>query len=537
MKIFVIVFFVVFALLLTSCSEDKIDLEPIVEQEKEEEEVSVEEYKAPTYADHYLDVASWADRADWNLANVHDPSVVFDGEYYYMYGTDASYGGAHLGRGHFLFRRSRDLVNWEFRGLAMAKTPGWVKDTLNSIRSGYGLEPIENPRFGHWAPVVRKVGDVYRLYYSIIIDNYIATGLPNTAENFDGSWTEHAFIGLMETKNLELNIWTDRGMVIRSVSDRGSNWSRSSPHDWSAYFKFNAIDPSFVETPEGEQWLIYGSWHSGIAAVEVDPATGKPYKLDAIDDFGVRIARRENNNANRWQALEGPEIIYNEETGYYYLFLAYDELSKAYNTRVARSQNITGPYYGINGANISNGADCWPMLTHPYQFKNHSGWVGFAHCGVFKNEETGDWFYTSQARLPDNTDGNPYSNAIMMGHVNKIRWTEDGWPVVLPQRYAAVPQDEITEEDLVGAWENITMEYRYQAMQKAADMSLASNKTASGAFSGSWSYDEEKKILTIGSTKLYVDRELDWEADPRVPTIVYSGLTATGRPIWGKKVD
>jgi arabinan endo-1,5-alpha-L-arabinosidase len=58
-----------------------------------------------------------------------------------------------------------------------------------------------------------------------------------------------------------------------------------------------------------------------------------------------------------------------------------------------------------------------------------------------------------------NTNGNAYSNAIMMGHVRKILWTDDGWPVVLPERYANVPQTIITDSDLVGTWEHITLNY------------------------------------------------------------------------------
>lgn len=494
-------------------------------------------FVAPDYPDDYSPIAAWSQRDRWNLANIHDPTVVFDGTYYYMYGTDASYGNAHVGFGHFPFRRSRDLVNWEFRGMAMRATPAWVKDTLNNMRARVGLQPIENPRFGHWAPVVRRVGNRFRMYYSIIIDNYIATGLPQTPENFDGSWTEHAFIGLMESTDLANNLWIDRGMVIHSVTDRGTNWSRASLNDWSGYFRFNAIDPTFIITPEGQHWLIYGSWHSGIAAVQLNPQTGKPFRLNTIEDFGVRIARRENNDRNRWQALEGPEIMFNEQTGFYYLFLAYDELSIAYNTRVARSRSITGPFLGIDGANITQGANAWPMLTHPYQFRNHSGWVGFAHNAVFKRESTGEWFYVSQARLPPNTGGNPHSNAIMMGHVRRIRWTPDGWPVVMPQRYAAVPDLPIKAQDLVGTWENINFEYRYQVMQTSQIININADGTVTGAMTSRWVFDEANKVLSIGALRLMVERELDWEANPRVPTIVYSGFNPGGRPVWGKKVQ
>lgn len=496
-------------------------------------------YTAPIYADDYSAISSWAYRGSWNLANVHDPTVVKFGEYFYMYGTDASYGNAHAGQGHYPCRRSKDLVTWYFRGMAMPNTPpSWVKDSLNAMRTRVGLSPIESPSYGYWAPYVAKVGNIYRMYYSMIVDNFIGNGLLNTAANFDNTWTERAFIGLMECDDLEKNVWVDKGYVIHSVSDRGTNWSRSSyTGDWSAYFKWNAIDPTYIVTPQGEHWLIYGSWHSGIPAVKVDPATGKPYKLSTLADFGIRIARRQNNDANRWQGQEGPEIIYNPKTNYYYLFLAYDELSVRYNTRVCRSRNITGPYYDFSGANITNGAECYPILTHPYKFNNHSGWVGISHCSVFQDPDTQQWYYCSQGRLPANTNGNAYSNAIMMGHVRSIQWTADGWPVVMPERYANVPQYPVADNDLVGTWEHITLNYVAGVQQTSTTLTLDANYNATGALTGKWSYNANTKTLTIGTTKLIVQRELNWETSPRVPTIVYAGLNSGGRSLWGKKVN
>ena len=81
-------------------------------------------------------------------------------------------------------------------------------------------------------------------------------------------------------------------------------------------------------------------------------------------EYGQLIATRDINN--RWQASEGPEIIYNAETGYYYLFVAYDALDIPYNKRVCRSKSITGPYIGIDGANVTEGAEMLPVVTHPY---------------------------------------------------------------------------------------------------------------------------------------------------------------------------
>jgi arabinan endo-1,5-alpha-L-arabinosidase len=499
-------------------------------------------YTAPTYADDYSSISSYANRSSWNLANVHDPTIVKCGSYYYMYSTDASYGNALVGYGHYPYKRSKDLVTWSYMGSAMGNTaPSWVKDSLNAMRARVGLAAITSPNYGFWAPCVRKVGNKYRMYYSIVVDNFIGNGLANTAANFDNTWTEKAFIGMMECTDLATNLWTDKGYVISAVSDKTTGttpWYRSSyTTDWSAYFKWNAIDPTYIITPEGNHWLIYGSWHSGIPEVHLDSTTGKPLKLSVLADYGTRIARRVYNDANRWQGQEGPEIIYNAKTGYYYLFLAYDELSVNYNTRVCRSKTITGPFMGYNGANVSLGAECFPIITHPYKFNNHSGWVGISHCSVFQNPDTGDWYYGSQARLPANTNGNAYSNAIMMGHIRKILWTDDGWPVVLPERYAAVPQTPIVDNDLVGTWENITLNYVAGVQQTSTTLTLSSGYVATGALTGTWSYNANTMTLTIGTQKLKVQRELNWEASPRVPTIVYSGLNSSGRSLWGKKVN
>ncbi len=505
---------------------------------------SLSAYQAPTYADDYSAMADWANRGSWNLANVHDPTVMkADDGYYYMYQTDASYGNAMDGNGHFFCRRSRDLVNWQWVGSTMRRQPDWVATKVNEYRAAEGLAPIKHFRYGFWAPCARKVrSGLYRMYYCIVVDNYIGNGLYNDVANFDNTWTERAFIGVMETSDPASNVWTDKGMVIASSTDRGFNWYRSSLSDWSAYFKYNAIDPSFIICPNGDHYLIYGSWHSGIVAVKLAPSTGKPYSLGNpwgdISSYGTQIYSR--NLSSRWQASEAPEVIYHK--GYYYLFLAYDELSVAYNTRVVRSTSITGPYYGKDGRNVTaKGGEAYPIVTHPYKFNNHSGWVGISHCAVF-DDGSGNYWYASQGRLPANTNGNAYSNAIMMGHVRSIRWTLDGWPVVMPERYGNVPQLAILESELKGTWENITMTYQYGSQCKAETMTLGSGHKITAGFhsGGTWSYDKTNAILYIDGIPMYLQREVDWEASPRKWTIVYSGLSnynsvSNMKSYWGKR--
>ena len=507
-------------------------------------------YKCPTYDDNYTSLAAWTQRSKWNLANMHDPTVVkaSDG-YYYMYQTDASYGNAHQKdirnsnkHGHFFCRRSKNLVDWEFVGATMVGLPSWVKTKLNEFRKGMGV--AERPDsyfandldFGFWAPCVRKVNDhLYRMYYAITCPGTI---------NGDGTWSERAFIGLMETSDPASNKWEDKGYVITNASDKGLNFKVRSD-DWAnCYFKYNAIDPTYVITPEGKHWLIYGSWHSGFAAVELDANTGKtkatlPNPWGTADDiaaYGKTIFTRTLNN--RWQGSEAPEIVYHD--GYYYLFVAYDALEVPYNTRVLRSKNVDGPYETMNGkiTDAAKGANEEPtVLTHPYKFSAGSGWVGISHCAVF-DDGAGNWYYVSQQRMPANVAGIAASNAIMMGGVRSIQWDSNGWPVVMPERYGAVPQAKITASELEGTWEGIELSYEYGKQKTSKTFKLSSNGVMEGGSAWSnvkaWSFDASSNTLTIGTTKLKVQREVDWEASPRKVTIVYSGVSGN-RSYWGKK--
>lgn len=497
-------------------------------------------YVAPVYNDNYTGITNWYQRGKWNLANVHDPTVMraADG-YYYMYQTDAGYGNPQDGHGHFHARRSRNLVDWEYLGATMNTVPSWVADTVNSYRAVMGLNRITNFRYGYWAPCARMVNDtLYRMYYCIVIDNYIKTGAAATEANFDGSWTERALIGVMETSDPASNVWTDKGFVLGSSTDKGMNgYSRTSTADWGAYFKFNAIDPSYIITPEGQHWLIYGSWHSGFAAVQLAAETGMPlkpvgYPWGDISAYGTLVNTR--TTGSRWQGSEAPEVVYHD--GYYYLFMAYDGLAVPYNTRVVRSKNITGPYYGKDGRNVTAGGEAYPVVTHPYKFAGDQGWVGISHCAVFDDGQ-GNWYYASQQRMPENVEGIWASNALMMGGVRSIKWV-DGWPVVMPERYAAVPQAAISESELAGQWEHITLTYHYGQQDGSVPVALLPNHTVKGGpFNGkAWSYDPDTRLLTVGGVKMAVSRETDWEASPRKPMLAYSGINGNVA-CWGKKVS
>ena len=557
----------------------------------------------PTYNDNYVaaGLVSFSQRSKWNLANTHDPTVFkwTDG-YYYMFGTDASYGNEHekatTGK-HFQGKRSKDLVNWEYVPGIMDDIPDWLVTRLNEFRTAQGLDPIAKADIsaGYWAPTARVITvngvKKVRMYYDIVVDNYIGNGKANTAANYDGTWVERAFIGVAESTNPNggPSAWTDLGYVLCSSSDKGKDgYARSSANSWNdAYFYFNAIDPSYFIDEDDTHWMVYGSWHSGFALVRINPATGKVAKVDGSDylngkvtgdfemgepwagsaeglkenGFGTRIFAR---GTSRWQPSEGPELV--KKDGYYWLFFANDGLDIPYQTRVVRASKIEGPYYAIQGSEMTNDIDnkrnssltILPIVTHPYKFNDADnglgscyGWVGISHCAIFQDDDD-NWYYMSQQRLPTNVAGNPYSNAVMMGGVRRLVWTpkevgsDELWPMVLPERYGALPEEysgDVSESDLPGTWQHINLVYDYGNMDVAEELKINADGTMTGALEGTWEFSESDQQITFTPASgtafvVTVAREVNWESNPRAPTIVYTGTVNNGAEsytYWGKK--
>lgn len=541
------------AALFSACDDDCEDFTPIIGQEVDLDALKTEDI--PSYADDYSSISSWDNHLSWNLANVHDPSVVYYNGVYYMWGTDASYGNAHEGHGHFQGKMSKDLVNWTWcPGIFFDDNrPAWILNKINEYLTDAGQEAVTDAQLdlGYWAPCARVVDGKIRVYYSIVINS------PSLA----GNQGVPALIGMAETTNPYWGQWEDKGFITSSASDKSlEDITNKSLSQCGGYYYYNGIDPSYIVTPEGEHWLIHGSWHSGIAALQLNPSTGLPLnevgkpwcgsEENLFATHGINIYSRKAGN--RWQASEGPEVIYHD--GYYYLFLAYDGLAFPYNTRVVRSEKITGPYVDMLGTNGTEGkGDSYPIVTHPYAFSGHPGWVGISHCCVFPakgDANANEWYFMSQARLQADAYGNANANAIMMGHVRRLVWAPvsssdltNRWPIALPERYAAVPNASVSQADLVGTWEHINLKYTTTNSvaesvnpDQSTELTLNENGSTSGALNTTWSFDAQNQLLIIGNAALCVSRELDWEASPRQATIVYAGIGTDGKTTWwGKK--
>ena len=445
--------------------------------------------------DDYSDVASADKVYQWASHNVHDPCVIKEGDYFYCYNTDVAYGASI--RPGIQIRRSKDLIDWQFYGWAFNGIP---KQASDYIRQEGGT-----PNNGLWAPYVLKVGNEFRLYYSLA-----STPLPRLST-----------IGLA-TAPTPIGPWTEKGLVVSSTDDITT--------------QTNAIDPTVVVTPVGEQWLYYGSAWDGIYILKLNPLTGLP---EVGGSRGKRISQRGFTAGKPNGNIEGAEIIYHPELKKYYLFIAYDWLQTKYNIRVGRSDQPDGPFLDFNGHDLNLEEDHTPMILAPYQFAGHGGYQGVAHCGIVS--DGGQFYMAHQAR--------PTVNSYFMNlHIRKILWTSDGWPVVSPERYAGTEQIPVNQSDISGQWERIEFGYRtvpgYDKeqispdLQIAAPITLATDGSVNGDAANQWKFSPPQLKITWANGRtenLLVERGRDWENKKN--GLLFTGMNDVGTAVWGKKTN
>ncbi|HKK45020.1 MAG TPA: arabinan endo-1,5-alpha-L-arabinosidase [Balneolaceae bacterium] len=445
----------------------------------------------PHIPDDYSDIANISNFGKWGTYNVHDPTIIKDGEYYYIYSTDVYYGGAGVPEDDprkdpkIPIRRSKDLVHWQPIGHVFSNMPQEIVDFIRKKQPSYYPNAI-------WAPFIIKVGEQFRLYYAAPANNFMHV----------------AYLGLAVSSDPE-GPWKNKGLVLPTYQDS----------------EYNGIDPDVVvDRDNGRQWLIFGSWDNGIHAVELDPETG--FRKDP-DDLGHIIASRALREGSA--PLEGAEVQYNPKLDKYFLFVSYDELFEPYNVRVGRADHPQGPYYGFKGQKMSEQTDNFPKITAQYHFNNHSGWQGVGHTGILRDGD--NYYLASQGRLGKDPN-------LMDLHIRKIFWTNDGWPTLSPERYDDVPQSQqLNEDDITGKWEYIYLDKTFE-MNKSEVITLKSDGRIEEYDNSNWSLDGKSLTVTLNTDnqfKAQISRGWDWENNQ--VCLVFTGLSDEGISEWGKKVQ
>jgi arabinan endo-1,5-alpha-L-arabinosidase len=284
---------------------------------------------------------------------VHDPSTIVKcKDEYWLFSTGRGIQSWH----------SRDLVQWQAGPRVFASVPAWTSEAVPGNRGSF------------WAPDVIHLADRFLLYYSV------------------STWgSKTSAIGLASNPSLDPADpdygWTDHGIVIQT-GERDD---------------FNAIDPAVTQGLDGNLWLVFGSYWSGIKLIQLDPATGKRISPDSPV---YSLAYHES--------IEAPFICHHE--GYYYLFVNWGlccrGVNSTYNIRIGRSADITGPYIDKDGVNMLAGGGSLLLETQG-QF------IGPGHAGIFSQ---GDKHWLSYHYY----DGSRGGRATL--GMRPLQWDADGWP-------------------------------------------------------------------------------------------------------------
>lgn len=297
-------------------------------------------------------------KLEGDVSPIHDPSIIRQGNTYYIFATN------RFAQKLVPIFCSQDLLHWKFCGHVFDAVPEWA------------LKEIPGAR-GIWAPDISYVNGKYLLYYAV--------------STFGSN---HSVIGLITNQTLDQGSpnyrWLDEGLVIRSTRE----------DDW------NAIDPNLFVDANGDMWLAFGSFWSGIKMRKLDQKTGKLSRED------ITLYSLANRHPLEPAAIEAPFIVRHETL--YYLFVSFDFCCRGkestYKIMVGRAKKIIGPYFDRDGKPLMTGGGTLLMA-------GDGAWRGPGGQSVLLDSGSDLLVFHSYS----GTTGKP---ALQ---ISTIVW-EDGWP-------------------------------------------------------------------------------------------------------------
>jgi arabinan endo-1,5-alpha-L-arabinosidase len=288
---------------------------------------------------------------DSAVIGIHDPSLLKTATSYALFSTHGTIH-AHV---------STDGINFSDDGYALSALPAWT----NAYTASSG---------DLWAPDASAHNGTYWLYFA--------------ASTFGSA---NSALGLATSSTGLPGTFVDSGAAIYT----SANCSGS-----------NAIDPTSVVDTQGNAWLVFGSFSSGIQIVPVNNTTGVPTGAAC-----TQLAFHPSGTG-----IEGAYIY--PHGGYYYLFASIDTCcsgdSSTYRIIVGRSTSITGPYTDRGGLTLVSGGGTILLSAHA----NINGPGGETVLTDTNGPILVYHYYDG------NNNGNP-----ALG-LNALAWTTDGWPYV-----------------------------------------------------------------------------------------------------------
>lgn len=503
-----------------------------------------------TAADFSSDAAAGKTRV-----SVHDPSIIKNGDTYYVFGS------------HIDAARTKDLQNWtrftngytrtnnvEFGDLSqnLKKAFAWAGEDLEDCEGGFSVwapDVIWNPDFRN----TDGTKGAYVMYFcttSTYIRSVICFA---TSKNIEGPYTfgdTLIYSGFTKndqyvkssTKNVNKKYTSTNIDELVNSGDITMNDSWFRGDEFNNQLFPNAIDPTIYYGSDGKMYMTYGSWSGGIFTIEINPETGKCIhpKTGKTSDgrmvdsyFGTKIA------GGYGKSGEGPFIEYNSDNGYYYLWTTYGGLQAngGYNMRVSRSKNPLGPYVDAAGRpavleSNTNLDSIGLKVMGNYKFSTlDTAYMAGGHNSVLRDDD-GKWYLFYHTRFNNGTEYHEVK-------VHEMFFNDEGWPVVTPFEFGGdhISEGGYDEADITGDYEYINHGtatngnvINYQKIK------LNSDHTISGDVSGKWeqSADSAAAVITIENQK-YSGYFIAAENEKGKKVMSFTAVGNNNQTIWGAK--
>ncbi len=430
---------------------------------------------------------------------VHDPSIIRaeDGTYY-IYGS------------HMTAAKSQDLITWEMFSRNAEKGCKLVEDVQRQMSEA--LTYAKTSTF--WAPDVLRLADGrYYLYYCTCEGSS-----PLSAMGVAVSDTP-------EGPYENLGVFLYSGMP-----------------GYDATTLPNVIDPNVFFDHEGRLWMVYGSYSGGVYILRMNPDTGFP---EENQGYGQKLL---GGNHSR---IEGPYIVYNPDTEYYYLFLSFGGLNAAdgYNIRVCRSRNPDGPYVDALGQDMLDckGADGTYFNDPDYEgygvklmggycfepiesdaSKARTAYRSPGHNSAIFEPDTGRWFIVFHTRF---ASGGEAFTAM----VHQMYFNADGWPVLSPLRYAGETPAPVARDKRTGLYKAVFHQRDINKTEHSSvPLRLNADGSVTGDVSGAWTCEEGSAVtLTLDGAEYNGVMGTALDAAQKKWVTFFTALDASGAAVWG----
>lgn len=412
--------------------------------ENEETEAAAETSQAPEYKFKMTyDGIATGDVSSG--VSVHDPSIVKDGDTYYIFGS------------HMSAAKCDDLMSWEkvADGYTTSNPVyGQIYDVKEKAFAYSGdktsLIQTDDKQTHVWAPdvIYNKATGLYYMYYCTTSTWNASNLCYGTSETIEGpyEWQGALIYSGFDKETIKA---TD---VLDYVDEEYAlkHYVRNNGYNVDEYP--NAIDPSVFYDEDGRMWMVYGSWSGGIYLLELDPQTGLVIHPEADPDNNVDAYYGKRLLGGGHKSIEGPYILYDEKDGYYYLFVSYGVLTSAggYQVRVFRSETVDGDYVDMNGAypTIKDDHQLFGLkLTGNYKLPSlDKAYMATGHNSALIDDD-GKMYLVYHTRFNDGGEGHS-------PRVHQMIVNEDGWPCELPYQTQGetVSENGYEQSEIVGRY-------------------------------------------------------------------------------------